>query len=257
MLFRTTQVRRRTSSVVDRLLASPHYGEQQARSWLDQARYADTNGYEKDDRRSIWPYRDWVINAFNRNVPFDQFTIEQLAGDLLPERDAGAESRHRLSSQHDGRTPRAERMTRSSAWPPWWIASIPRWPCGPARRWAAPSVTTTSSTRSRMKELLSAPRLLQRDRRPRSQHRADAGVADPGRGSEPCPASPGDRRPVRTAGNAPAAGSIDPGQAGTRSAHQSAKATGGGETAHHAGPAGAAETARDPHPVAWQLSQPG
>ncbi len=69
---------------VDKLLASPHYGEHQARFWLDQARYADTNGYEKDDRRSIWPYRDWVIRAFNRDLPFDQFTIEQLAGDLLP-----------------------------------------------------------------------------------------------------------------------------------------------------------------------------
>ena len=70
--------------MVDRLLASPAYGEHQARYWLDQARYADTNGYEKDDRRTIWPYRDWVINAFNRDLPFDQFTIEQLAGDLLP-----------------------------------------------------------------------------------------------------------------------------------------------------------------------------
>ncbi len=69
---------------VDRLLASPHYGEHQARFWLDYARYADTNGYEKDNRRTIWPYRDWVINAFNRDLPFDQFTIEQLAGDLLP-----------------------------------------------------------------------------------------------------------------------------------------------------------------------------
>jgi hypothetical protein len=70
--------------VVDRLLASPHYGEHQARPWLDQARYADTNGYEKDDRRTIWPYRDWVIRAFNRDLPFDQFTVEQIAGDLLP-----------------------------------------------------------------------------------------------------------------------------------------------------------------------------
>jgi mono/diheme cytochrome c family protein len=70
--------------MVDRLLASPAYGEHQARYWLDQARYADTNGYEKDDRRTIWPYRDWVINAFNRDLPFDQFTIEQIAGDLLP-----------------------------------------------------------------------------------------------------------------------------------------------------------------------------
>jgi hypothetical protein len=70
--------------VVDRLLASPHYGEHQARYWLDLARYADTNGYEKDDRRTIWPYRDWVINAYNQDLPFDQFTVEQLAGDLLP-----------------------------------------------------------------------------------------------------------------------------------------------------------------------------
>jgi Protein of unknown function (DUF1553)/Protein of unknown function (DUF1549)/Planctomycete cytochrome C len=70
--------------VVQRLLASPHYGEHQALSWLDQARYADTNGYEKDERRSIHAYRDWVIDAFNRDLPFDRFTIEQLAGDLLP-----------------------------------------------------------------------------------------------------------------------------------------------------------------------------
>jgi Protein of unknown function (DUF1553)/Protein of unknown function (DUF1549)/Planctomycete cytochrome C len=69
---------------VDRLLASPHYGERWARPWLDLARYADTNGYEKDNRRSIWKYRDWVINAFNRDLPFDQFTIEQIAGDMLP-----------------------------------------------------------------------------------------------------------------------------------------------------------------------------
>ncbi len=69
---------------VDRLLQSHHYGEHMARWWLDMARYADTNGYEKDDRRSIWPYRDWVIDAFNRDMPFDQFTIEQIAGDLIP-----------------------------------------------------------------------------------------------------------------------------------------------------------------------------
>jgi hypothetical protein len=70
--------------LVDRLLASGHYGERQARPWLDQARYADTNGYEKDGPRSIWAYRDWVIQAFNRDLPFDQFTVEQLAGDMLP-----------------------------------------------------------------------------------------------------------------------------------------------------------------------------
>ncbi|HEY7426666.1 MAG TPA: PSD1 and planctomycete cytochrome C domain-containing protein, partial [Gemmataceae bacterium] len=71
--------------LVDRLLASPHYGERWARRWLDLARYADTNGYEKDRPRSIWPYRDWVINAHNADMPFDRFTIEQLAGDMLPD----------------------------------------------------------------------------------------------------------------------------------------------------------------------------
>ncbi len=70
--------------VVDHLLAQPQYGERWARRWLDLARYADTNGYEKDRPRSIWPYRDWVINALNADMPFDRFTIEQLAGDLLP-----------------------------------------------------------------------------------------------------------------------------------------------------------------------------
>jgi mono/diheme cytochrome c family protein len=70
--------------VVDRLLASPHYGERQARHWLDLARYADSNGYTIDGPRLIWPYRDWVIKAVNDDMPFDQFTIEQLAGDLLP-----------------------------------------------------------------------------------------------------------------------------------------------------------------------------
>ncbi len=70
--------------VVDRLLKSPRYGEQMARSWLDMARYADSNGFQVDSSRFQWPWRDWVINAFNDNLPFDQFTIEQLAGDLLP-----------------------------------------------------------------------------------------------------------------------------------------------------------------------------
>jgi len=70
--------------LVDHLLASPHYGERWARRWLDVARYADTNGYEKDRPRIIWPYRDWVIRAINADMPFDQFTIEQIAGDLLP-----------------------------------------------------------------------------------------------------------------------------------------------------------------------------
>ena len=70
--------------IVDHYLASPHFGEKWASHWLDLARYADSKGYEKDLNRSIWKYRDWVIDAFNRDMPFDQFTIEQLAGDLLP-----------------------------------------------------------------------------------------------------------------------------------------------------------------------------
>ncbi len=70
--------------VVDRLLASQSYGERWARPWLDLARYADSNGYEKDNLRVAWKFRDWVINAFNQDMPFDQFTIEQIAGDMLP-----------------------------------------------------------------------------------------------------------------------------------------------------------------------------
>ncbi len=70
--------------LIDRLLASPRYGEHRARYWLDAARYGDTHGLHLDNERSIWPYRDWVVRAFNQNKPFDEFTVEQLAGDLLP-----------------------------------------------------------------------------------------------------------------------------------------------------------------------------
>lgn len=70
--------------VVDRLLASPRYGERMAERWLDAARYADSNGYQYDAERIMWRWRDWVINSFNRNQPFDQFTLEQIAGDLIP-----------------------------------------------------------------------------------------------------------------------------------------------------------------------------
>ena len=71
--------------VVDRMLASPRYGERMAQHWLDAARYADTAGYQADWERSMWPWRDWVVRAFNANVPFDRFTVEQLAGDMLPD----------------------------------------------------------------------------------------------------------------------------------------------------------------------------
>lgn len=72
------------AALVERLLQSPHYGERWGRWWLDQARYADSNGYSIDAPRTIWKYRDWVVNALNLDMPFDQFTVEQLAGDLLP-----------------------------------------------------------------------------------------------------------------------------------------------------------------------------
>jgi hypothetical protein len=72
-------------TLIDRLLASPAYGERMAFNWLDAARYADTHGYHEDYHRDMWPWRDWVIRCFNANMPFDQFTIEQLAGDLLPD----------------------------------------------------------------------------------------------------------------------------------------------------------------------------
>ncbi len=71
--------------LVDRFLESPHFGEHMAVQWLDGARYADTNGYQNDFKRSMWPWRDWVIDAFNANMPYDQFVIEQIAGDLLPD----------------------------------------------------------------------------------------------------------------------------------------------------------------------------
>jgi mono/diheme cytochrome c family protein len=79
--------------VVDRLLASPRYGERMAMLWLDGARYADSNGYQADYERFMWRWRDWVIDAYNANMPFDRFTLEQLAGDLLPEPPPGTPNR--------------------------------------------------------------------------------------------------------------------------------------------------------------------
>jgi hypothetical protein len=84
-------------NVVDRLLASKHFGERMALYWLDVVRYADTGGYHSDNHRDVWAYRDYVIGAFNSNKPFDQFTIEQLAGDLLP----GATDEQRIASGYN------------------------------------------------------------------------------------------------------------------------------------------------------------
>ena len=77
-------VRERTREAIHRLIHSPHFGERMTVPWLDQARYADTNGYSIDGGRDMWLWRDWVIQAYNDNMPFDQFLREQLAGDLLP-----------------------------------------------------------------------------------------------------------------------------------------------------------------------------
>ena len=91
--------------VVDRLLASPRYGERMAVDWLDAARYADTHGYQVDPEKEMWPWRDWVISAFNRNLPYDRFTVEQLAGDLLPDATldqkiaTGFQRNHRINSE--------------------------------------------------------------------------------------------------------------------------------------------------------------
>jgi hypothetical protein len=83
--FLTDKSQNAYEKAVDRLLASPHFGEHQAVSWLDLARYADTHGYQDDGMRNVYPYRDWVIHAFNSNLPFDKFVTYQLAGDLLPD----------------------------------------------------------------------------------------------------------------------------------------------------------------------------
>jgi hypothetical protein len=82
---RDTSVNAAYEQLVDRLLNSAHYGEHMARYWLDAARYGDTHGLHLDNERSMWPYRDWVVDSFNKNLPFDQFTVQQLAGDLLPD----------------------------------------------------------------------------------------------------------------------------------------------------------------------------
>ena len=102
-------------SLVDRLLRSEHFGERMAIWWLDAARYADTDGFQGDADRTNWPWRDWVVSAFNANMPFDQFTIEQFAGDLLPEctpeqRLATAFHRNHMTNGEGGRDPEESRI---------------------------------------------------------------------------------------------------------------------------------------------------
>ena len=100
---------------VDRLLASPRYGERWAWEWLDVARYADTNGFQGDPERTMWPWRDWVVNALNSNMPYDRFTIEQLAGDLLPgatheQKLATGFNRNNMYNGEGGRIPEETRV---------------------------------------------------------------------------------------------------------------------------------------------------
>jgi hypothetical protein len=101
--------------MVDRALASPHHGERMAMWWLDASRYADTDGFQSDATRNNWPWRDWVVDAFNRNLPYDRFTLEQFAGDLLP--DATAEQklatafhRNHMTNGEGGRDPEESRV---------------------------------------------------------------------------------------------------------------------------------------------------
>ena len=137
---------------VDRLLASQHWGEHRGRYWLDAARYADTHGIHFDNYREMWAYRDWVIDAFNRNLPFDQFTIEQLAGDLLPDatleqRIATGFNRCNITTNEGGvdrrGIPRALRPRPDRD-------DLPG--SGSGLTAAAPSATTTSSIRSAQNE---------------------------------------------------------------------------------------------------------
>ena len=108
---RSSRIRREDAyeTQVERLLDSPHYGERWGRLWLDAARYADSDGYEKDKSRKVYFYRDWVIDALNRDLPYDQFIIEQIAGDLLPGADAGPDRGHRLPPQLDDQRGRGHR----------------------------------------------------------------------------------------------------------------------------------------------------
>jgi hypothetical protein len=101
--------------LVDRILASPAYGERMAWDWLDAARYADTNGYQGDNERTMWPWRDWVVRAFNENLPYDQFTVWQLAGDQLPNPTkeqilATAFNRNHMINGEGGRIPEENRI---------------------------------------------------------------------------------------------------------------------------------------------------
>ena len=134
--------------LVDRLLASEHYGERMAMYWLDLVRYADSCGYHSDNARDVYRYRDFVIQAFNSDERFDRFTIEQLAGDLMPDanddtRIASGYNRLLQTTEEGAHRPRNIRPNM----PPIGFATCRA--SGSARRWLAASATITSSIRSR------------------------------------------------------------------------------------------------------------
>ena len=134
--------------LVDRLLGAPAFGERWAVPWLDAARYADSNGYEKDGARPVWPYRDWVVAALNADMPFDRFTLEQIAGDLLPAATAAqriATGFHRNTMLNEEARRRSRRGALGTAGGP---GRHHRHGLARAARSAAPSATTTSTIRS-------------------------------------------------------------------------------------------------------------
>jgi hypothetical protein len=101
--------------LVTSLLASPHYGERMAVDWLDQARYADSFGFQVDREREVWPWRDWVVKAYNENLPFNQFITWQLAGDLLPNAHRRTDPRHRIQPPAPAGEAKAVAWKRSTA----------------------------------------------------------------------------------------------------------------------------------------------
>ena len=137
--------------LVDKLMASPKWGEHRGRYWLDAARYGDTHGIHIDNYREIWSYRDWVIDAINKNMPFDQFTIENLAGDLLPNATLEQIASAPASTAATSRPAKAARSMKSTRCSTRAIAWRRRRKSGWASPPAAPCVTITSSIRSRKK----------------------------------------------------------------------------------------------------------
>ena len=160
--------------LVDRLLASPHFGERMAVWWLDLVRYADTIGFHSDNNREVWPYRDYVINAFNSNKRFDQFTREQLAGDLIP----GSTNEQKVATCYNRLL---ETTEEGGAQPAEYIVKYENddhlrtkmfHPSGWAQRWAAASATITSTIPIRKKIFTGWPRSLRTSRKSRSASRS-------------------------------------------------------------------------------------